>query len=59
MNNATEILKILRSAGVIENKEVIDVLEDGAALTALGITDEDQEAIEELHADIKHVILDE
>lgn len=34
-------------------KRAIDVLEDGAALAALGLTDEDQLAIEETHCRLK------
>ena len=32
------------------DREVLKILEDGEALTALGITDDDQEAVKELHA---------
>ena len=37
----------------LTTEQVLDILEDGAALAALGFGDEDQEAIEEAHALVK------
>jgi hypothetical protein len=48
---AQDILRmIMDMAGQkIEDKQIIQILEDGAGLESLGIGDEDQEAVEELH----------
>lgn len=48
--NAQEIIAAIKEAGATTMEEVRDVLEDGAALAAMGITDEHQEAVEEAHA---------
>lgn len=47
---AQEILELLEG---VDTKAVIAALEDGEALTAMGISDEDQEAVEELHSFLK------
>lgn len=44
--NATQIIETIR-AEVMNDQAVIDALNDGAALAALGITDADQEAVED------------
>lgn len=54
--NAAELLKIINDSGVFSNTFIIDVLEDGVALSALGLTDDDQETIEELHAITKQAL---
>lgn len=51
--NANEIIEMIKEAGAEDNQAIIDTLEDGAALLALGITDSDQEAVEEAHAQLK------
>ena len=40
---------IIVAAHTNNPSEVLNVLEDGATLTAIGITDDDQQEIEELH----------
>lgn len=50
---AQDILDLIREAGADDDKSILYALEDGAALAALGITDADQEAVEEAHALIK------
>lgn len=47
---ALDIITTIRAqvAGITD-AQVMATLEDGAALAALGITDEDQEAVEEAH----------
>ena len=47
---AQDVITKIKEAGAATMQEVRDVLEDGAALAALGITDEHQEAVEEAHA---------
>lgn len=47
--NATQIIEMIREAGAETNQDVIYVLEDGQALSSLGLTDYDQEAVEEAH----------
>lgn len=49
MKTAAEIIEMIRSEGADTDRDVIYVLEDGAALLALGITDDDQESVEEAH----------
>ena len=51
--NAQEIISIIREAGAKESQSILDALCDGAALLALGITDDDQEAVEEAFALVK------
>lgn len=48
--NAYDIIEAIRAAGASSNKEILDTLEDGAALASLGINDGDIEAAEEAHA---------
>ena len=50
---AQDIIEIIREAGADTDQAVIDTLEDGAALAELGITDADQEAVEEAHDMLK------
>ena len=48
---AEAILEDIMTEGKAFNRRsILGVLEDGKALAALGLTDEDQEAVEELHA---------
>lgn len=50
---ALDVLKTIRlDHPDLTPAEILAVLEDGAALAALGFTDEDQEAIEEAHHDL-------
>lgn len=50
-NRAEAILEnIIINEHTTNPNEVLDALEDGATLEALGITDDDQQEIEELHA---------
>lgn len=50
---ALDVLKTIRlDHPDLTPAELLTVLEDGAALAALGFTDEDQEAIEEAHHDL-------
>lgn len=37
--------------------DILNALEDGEALASLGVTDADQEAVEEAHEDIKERLL--
>ena len=48
--NTIEILEAIKDAGAKDWQGVVNVLEDGETLAALGITDNDQNAIEDLHA---------
>lgn len=41
------IIDIIREAGAEDDQAILDTLKDGATLLALGITDDDQEAVEE------------
>lgn len=52
---ARQIIEAIESesAEPLSNEQILDVLEDGAALSALGLTDDDQEAIEEAHYLVK------
>lgn len=50
MKSAQDIIQIIRDAGAEDAQAIRDTLEDGATLAALGITDDDQEAVEEAHA---------
>lgn len=50
---AQEIIDILKNAGAEDTKSMLDALCDGATLAELGITDKDQEAVEEAYAQIK------
>jgi len=47
---AQDIIDTIKAAGADTAKAIRDVLEDGQALAELGITDDDQEAVEEAHA---------
>lgn len=47
--NANQILEAI-SETATSKEEVVDVLCDGTALAAIGVTDEDQEAVEEAYA---------
>lgn len=53
MKTAQDIIDLAKGAGAEDDKAILDALEDGAALTAMGITDADQEAVEEAHDIIK------
>ena len=48
--NAQEIIQAIRDTGAESTQAILDALCDGEALMALGITDEDQEAVEEAFA---------
>ena len=48
---AEAILEDIMTEGKVFNRRsILGVLEDGEALAALGLTNEDQGAVEELHA---------
>ncbi|NLA67977.1 MAG: hypothetical protein GX856_07015 [Gammaproteobacteria bacterium] len=50
---AAEVIALIRADSPDATADQIrDALEDGAALAALGITDDDQEAVEEAHASL-------
>jgi len=49
MKTAQDIIDLIKEAGAENAKEIRETLEDGAALASLGITDEDQEAVEVAH----------
>lgn len=53
MKTAQDIIDTIREAGAEDDQAVLYALEDGAALATLGITDDDQEAVEEAHALVK------
>jgi hypothetical protein len=48
MKTAQQIIEMM-SEDDFDRDQIIDALKDGAALAALGITDEDQEAVEEAY----------
>ena len=45
--NAQQIISAVIESGATDSKSILDVLCDGAALAAMGITDDDQDAVEE------------
>ena len=47
--NAQQVISMLIEAGATEKQSMLDVLCDGAALAALGLDDEDQDAVEEAY----------
>ena len=47
--NAGEILQVLYDAGAETETAMCDALCDGAALLEIGVTDEDQAAVEQAH----------
>lgn len=47
-----ELKKVLIEAGAEDSTAMLAALEDGATLAALGVTDADQETVEELHAEL-------
>jgi len=51
---AQDIIEIITNAGAEDNESIRFTLEDGAALLSLGVTDEDQETVEEAHAIVSH-----
>lgn len=51
--SAQEIIDIIKDAGAEDDQAIIYALEDGSALAALGITDDDQEGVEEAHDILK------
>ena len=50
MKTTKEVIQILESHGITEDSAMIDVLEDGEALLAMGITLSDYAAVESAHA---------
>lgn len=50
--NATEILQAIREV-TADKQAILDALCDGEALAAIGVTDADQEAVEEAYDIIK------
>lgn len=55
MTNANTIINSMLEDG-FSLSQIKDALEDGAALAALGLTDDDQELIEEAHEHIRRVM---
>lgn len=50
-----DVIELIKAQGPgITDKQIVETLEDGAALAALGLTDDDQTAIEGAHAVISH-----
>tara|TARA_Y100000782_G_scaffold108494_1_gene132214 strand:+ start:36733 stop:37098 length:366 start_codon:yes stop_codon:yes gene_type:complete len=49
MKTAQDIIDLIKEAGAEDAQAIRATLEDGAALLALGITDEDQQAVELAH----------
>lgn len=47
--NAAQIIEAIKET-TADKKGIIDALNDGEALAAIGVTDADQEAVEEAHA---------
>ena len=50
MKTTKEVIQILESHGITDDRAMIDVLEDGEALLAMGITLSDYAAVESAHA---------
>ena len=50
MKTTKEVIEILESHGITDDSAMIDALEDGESLIAMGITLSDYPAIEEAHA---------
>ena len=50
MKTTKEVIQILESHGITDDSAMIDVLEDGEALLAMGITSSDMLAVESAHA---------
>ena len=55
--NAQAIIDTIRETRP-DMQGILDALEDGAALAAIGVTDADQEEVEEAHAEIKEAMRD-
>lgn len=53
--NAQEIIDTIRET-TTDLRDILAALEDGAALAAIGVTNSDQEEVEEAHAEIKETI---
>lgn len=53
--NAQAIIDTIRETRP-DMQGILDALEDGAALAAIGVTDADQEEVEEAHAEIKEAM---
>ena len=53
---STHIIDLIKEAGAEDARAIRDTLEDGAALSAIGVTDSDQEAVEEAHAEISALL---
>lgn len=53
MKTTQDIVGLIDNGADLDAQEVINALEDGAALASLGITDADQEAVETAHADMR------
>lgn len=47
--NAEQIIEMIREAGAEDDRALLTAMEDGEALVELGITDDDQESLEEAH----------
>ena len=54
MKTAQDIIDLIKEAGAEDVQAIRATLEDGAALLSLGITDEDQEAVEVAHELVSH-----
>ena len=56
INPESIITRIMSESMATNNQEILDALEDGEALAAIGITDENQEAVEEARRAVKAII---
>lgn len=56
--NAQEIISAIIEDGATDSQSILDALCDGAALAALGITDEDQDAVEQAFSEVKQRIVE-
>jgi hypothetical protein len=54
MKTAEDIISIIVAAGADSSEQIQNTLEDGATLALLGITDEDEAAVETAYAIVKH-----
>lgn len=51
--NAQQIISAIIEDGATDSQSILDVLCDGAALESLGLTDDDQEAVEEAYSTVQ------
>jgi len=51
---ALDIIEAIRAQGITDTRAILDALEDGEALAAIGVTDGDQEAVEEAYDHLRN-----